>query len=77
MSEQYMTMAEIEKKYPQEWVLVGELKKGRTGFAIGGVVLAHGTDKEAVLGAANHLPKPVELAFYFTGPIPEDMVFLL
>ncbi len=77
MAEQYLTMTEIEAKYPNEWVLVDKLKKGRDGFAVGGVVAAHGPDKEAVLRAAELIPKPVDLAFYYTGPIPDDVIFLL
>ncbi|VTS02205.1 unnamed protein product [Gemmata massiliana] len=77
MVEPYLTMAEIEAKYPNEWVLVDKLKKGRDGFAVGGIVAAHGADKEAVLRQAESIPKPVDLAFYYTGPIPEDVIFLL
>ena len=57
MAEPYMTMAEIEAKYPNEWVLVAQLKKRGDGFAVGGVVIAHGEDKEAVLAVVDSLPK--------------------
>jgi hypothetical protein len=77
MGESYMTIADIEKAYPQEWVLVDKLKKGRNGFAVGGVVVAHGTDKEAVLMEMDKLPRPLDVAFYYTGPIPDDVIFLL
>lgn len=73
MAEPYLTMVEIEAKYPNEWVVVGQLKKGRDGFAVGGV-LAHGTDKEAVYGAVDQLPVPHDLALFYTGPIPEDVM---
>ena len=70
-------MTEIETNYPSEWVLVNKLKKRRDGFAVGGVVAAHGVDKEALLRQAESIPKPVDLAFYCTGPIPEDVLFVL
>jgi hypothetical protein len=76
MGEPYLTMAEIEKKYPQEWVLVGNLRKGRDNFAVGGVVIAHGSDREAVLVEVDKLPAPVDVAFFYTGPITEDVVSL-
>lgn len=45
MTEQYLTIAEIEAKYPNQWVLVSHLKKGRDGFAVGGVVFMHTPDR--------------------------------
>ena len=77
MAEPYLTMAEIEKRYPQEWVLVNQLQKRHDGFAIGGVVVAHGTNKEAILGEMDKLPIPRNVAFFYTGPIPDDVLFLL
>jgi hypothetical protein len=36
MAEQYMTMAEIEAKYPNEWVLIANPRKdGRTKLTSG------------------------------------------
>jgi hypothetical protein len=77
MGEQYLTIKDIEAKYPQEWVLVDKLKKGRNGFAVGGVVIAHGTEKDAVLVEMDKLPTPRDVAFFYTGPIPDDVTFLL
>lgn len=73
----YMTMAEIEAKYPDEWVLVDRLKKGRDGFALGGVVVAHSSDRDVVYRAAESLPIPRDVAIFHTGPIPEDAIFIL
>ena len=77
MANSYLTMAEIEAKYPNEWVLVDKLKKGRDDMAVGGTVVAHGTEREAVYRAAGALPVPRDVALYHTGPIPEDAVFIL
>ena len=77
MGEQYLATTEIETKYPQEWVLVDQLKKGRDNFAAGGVVVAHSRDKETVLTEMDKLPRPLDVAFFFTGPIPDDEIFLL
>lgn len=77
MSERLLRLDEIEKLYPNEWVLVDKLTKGRDDFATGGVVIAHGVDKEAILIEMDRLPTPRDVAFFYTGPIPEDVVFLL
>jgi hypothetical protein len=76
MSE-YMTMAEIETKYPNQWVLVDKLKKGRDGVAVGGTVVAHSADRAAVYRSASELPIPRDVAIFHTGPIPEDVIFIL
>lgn len=77
MAEPYLTMAEIEARYPSEWVLVDKLRKGRNGFAVGGVVVAHGADRDAVCRACAALPIPRDVAMFHTGPIPEDVIFIL
>lgn len=77
MSGQYLTNKQIEVKYPNQWVLVDQLKRDRQGHKLGGVVISHGTDKEAVLRITDSLPKPFNIAFYYTGPISEDIIFIL
>jgi hypothetical protein len=77
MGEPYRTMAEIEKTYPNEWVLVDKVKRGRDNFAVGGVVVCHSPDRDAVYEAAEQLPTPRNVAIFFTGPIPDDVIFIL
>ncbi len=77
MAEPYLTMAEIEAKYPNEWVLVDRLKKGRDGMAVGGTVVAHSAEREVVYRVAGTLPIPRDVALFHTGPIPEDFIFIL
>jgi hypothetical protein len=77
MAEPYLTMAEIETKYPNEWVLVDKLKKGRDGMAVGGTVVAHSAEREVVYRAATALPIPRDVALFHTGPIPDDVLFVL
>lgn len=71
MAEPYMTIAEIEAKYPHEWVLADRLKKGRDGTAVGGTVVAHSPEREVVYRAASALPVPRDVAIFHTGPIRE------
>jgi hypothetical protein len=72
-----MTIAEIEAKYPNEWVLVNDVKKGRDGLAERGRVIAHDPNRDSVYSAAVAIPVPRDIAVFHTGPIPEDVLFIL
>lgn len=74
MNEPYLTMTEIEAKFPNEWVLLDKLKKGRNGYAIGGVVLMHTPDRaefDRRLVERNEFPQVVEGAILYMGRTPE------
>lgn len=75
----YMTMAEIEQAYPNQWVLVDRLKKGRTPDVVyGGYVIYHGPDKDALEAKVAELPTPFDIAVRYTGPlVDEDEIVLL
>ena len=45
MAEPYLTMAEIEAKYPNEWVLIANPKLSKHHEIVGGVVVLHSPDK--------------------------------
>ncbi len=77
MGEPYLTTKEIDAKYPNEWVLVDQLKKDRHKQLLGGTVLFHSTDRGAVTDFIQTLPDGGHLAVWYTGPIAEDVIFLL
>lgn len=62
-----LTWAEIEARYPNEWVLVERLTLDRHGFMQSGRVLFHSSDREAVYDRATELPPPVSIALRYTG----------
>ena len=72
MGESYMTMAEIEKKYPNEWVLIDNPKTTRYQEVLGGQVVYHGPDKLALYRKVDELPKPFNIAVWFIGPLLDD-----
>lgn len=75
MGGQYLTIAEIEAKYPNEWVLVGHLKKGRDGFAVGGVVFMHTPDRAEFdhrLVDNDEFPELKEIKVFHTGKPSAD-----
>jgi hypothetical protein len=74
MAEPYMTMAEIEAKFPNEWVLIADPKMTRHHEIVGGVVVLHCADRAEFLrrvgegeGAGSKLA-----AVQYAGRFPED-----
>lgn len=75
MSEGYLTMAEIEATYPNEWVLIANpTKKRKTQQVTGGHVVIHCADRVEywrLLGEWDD-PQVKELATQYVGKFPED-----
>lgn len=75
MGEHYQTMAEIEKLYPNEWVLIDRPRKGRSPeIVLGGYVIYHGPDKAALEDKVGALPTPFDIATFYNGPLTEEGV---
>ena len=72
MGEQYLTWAEIEKRFPNEWVLIDRPKTTRYQEVLGGYVVYHGPDKLELYRKVDELPKPFNIAVWFTGPLWEE-----
>lgn len=41
----YMTLEEIEKFYPDEWIILGDVKYNEDGALLGGVIIERCTDE--------------------------------
>ena len=57
MARTYQTMAEIEKLYPNEWVLIDDPKTTKYQVVLGGYVVTHGADKLAIYEEVNKLSR--------------------
>jgi hypothetical protein len=79
MAEPYMTMAEIEAKYPNQWVLIDKPTKDRkTGRTSGGVVVLHSADREEFYRRFEQSLEGVgDCAILYTGKPNSDDVWLL
>jgi hypothetical protein len=80
MAEPYMTMAEIEAKYPNEWVLIANpTKRGRSLEVTGGQVVLHCVDRAEFLRrvAEWNDPEVRHLASQYIGKFPEEADELL
>jgi hypothetical protein len=77
MAEPYMTMAEIEAKFPNEWVLIANpTARGQSPAPTGGVVVAHSSDRGEFLRrfAEWDDPQCKHIATWYTGTIPPEEI---
>jgi hypothetical protein len=66
-----MTLAEIEAAFPSEWVLIDQPQTDRYQQILSGRVVCHSKDRDEVYHRALTLPIPRNIAFHYTGPVPE------
>jgi hypothetical protein len=72
MAGEYLTMAEIEAKYPNEWVLIDKPTVSKYDRVAGGRLVCHSPDRDEINRAALALPRPVEIAVFYNGPPIDD-----
>ena len=80
MDQPYLTMAEIEAKYPSEWVLIDRPKYRKKWQDLqGGVVAWHSTDHEEFLRRLEDFPEVGDCAIRYTGveQLDPDEVLIL
>jgi hypothetical protein len=77
MNEPYMTMAEIEAKYPNEWVLIDKPTSERDSLTVtGGTVVFHCHDRAEFIRRVFDFPEVRDGAIQYIGrfPDPDDEV---
>jgi hypothetical protein len=77
MAEPYMTMAEIEAKYPNEWVLIANpTRRGRSLAPTGGVVVLHSPDRAEFLRMVGEWDDPAvkHIASWYMGTFPPEEI---
>jgi hypothetical protein len=79
MNGEYLSLAEIEAKYPNEWVLIDRPKVGRDQSIAGGYVLAHDQSRDEVERVVESLPRPFDIAILQTSwrELADNEVFVL
>ena len=70
-----LTLAEIQEKYPQQWVLIAYTEEDEYLNVIRGEVLAYSLDRDKI---DDYLPNRngKAVAIEYTGPIPEMFGYL-
>jgi hypothetical protein len=71
-----LTMAEIEKRFPSEWVLLADPQTGEYNQVLSGTLLWHSKDRDEVHRKALE-SKAKYIAVFYTGTIPEGTAVLL
>ena len=74
--EKMMPVAQIEKKYKSEWVLLSDPELDKNNQIVRGKVVFHSKDRDKVYQKAAEL-KPKFFATLFTGKLPKDMAIVL
>ena len=73
---EFMTTEEIYAEFDSEWVVLGDVVRNETHEVKGGIVIAHGEDRDEVYGKAVEL-RPKHSAFMYTGKIAEGTVVII
>jgi len=71
-----MTLAQIEKQFDGEWVLLEDPILDENKQVAGGRVLFHSKNRDEVDRVAIRL-RPKHAAFLYTGPTPENVLINL
>ena len=72
-----LTVAEINERFPSEWVLLVDPQKDTYLGVQGGTLVWHSKDREEIYRKAIELPSPKNIAVFYTGPVPEEGMELL
>lgn len=72
-----LTFDEIKARYAPEWVLIVEPRTDEHHNLLGGRVVFHSPEPDAVYTKAGELPIPRHFAVRWTGEYPAGMEFLL
>jgi hypothetical protein len=74
--DEILTLAEIESRFVEEWVLVEDPETDESLEVQRGRVRCHSKDRDEVYGKAVGL-RPKRFAVLYTGQLPEDAAVVL
>ena len=78
MNNEYLTMAEIETRYPNEWVLIDRPNSTKTLQLKGGYVVAHSPDRDEFDRLEfSRMGLSKRIACFYTGKPEADEVWML
>jgi hypothetical protein len=71
-----LTLAEIEARYPSEWVLIGDPQTDEQLQVLSGTVLYHSPDRDEFDRKLLEL-RPRRFALRYLGALPDNMALVL
>ncbi len=75
MDAERLTIAEMERKYPNEWLFIIEPEISENTELLGGIVSVHSRVRDDVYDALGGFIGGA--AIHYTGKMPEDRLFIL
>ena len=75
MTTERLTLKEMEKKYPDEWLLIVDCEHSENTELLSGRVVMHSKSREDVHDALMHYTGGI--ATHYTGKIRDDVVYIL
>lgn len=76
MIRERMTRAEMERRFPDEWIYAIDPEVDQHSRVIGGTVICHSKDRDKVDDVAIQFPSK-SMAMFFTAVTPSDEMFAL
>jgi hypothetical protein len=74
--DEILTLEQIESQFPAQWILIGDPQTDANHALLGGRVLFHDPDRDAVDRKLLEL-RPARFAFRYVGELPEHMAMIL
>ncbi len=75
MSNERLTLEEMEQKYPDEWLFIIDCEHSENTELLSGRVLVHSKSRADIYEASGHYKGGA--AIRYTGELPEGMHYLL
>ncbi len=75
MSNERLTLEEMEQKYPDEWLFIIDCEHSENTELLSGRVLVHSKSRADIYEASGHYKGSA--AIRYTGELPEGMHYLL
>jgi hypothetical protein len=75
--DEVLTIDEMKARYAPDWVLIGDAVIDESRGLVGGKVLFHSPDRNAVYDKILEYPEGGGYAFWFLGEFPKDMELIL
>ena len=73
-----LTIDEINLRYPDQWVLIGDPETDESLEVLSGKVLYHGQSRDEMFRVAKSLASPKRFATHYSGELfPEGMEYCL
>ena len=75
MSNKRLTLEEMEREYPDEWLFIIDCEFSENTELLSGVVVVHSESRADIYEASGHYKGGA--AIYYTGKLPKGMRYML